>query len=58
MAESPRTSAPGEFFEAVYRIPREVVQGKQFVTVRFQSQPGSMAGGVFGIRLQPAKQQQ
>lgn len=49
---------PGEFFEARYAIPFELIQGKtnslgqkvDSVTVMFQAQGGSTAGGVFGIR--------
>ncbi len=42
---------PNEFFDATYPIPAELTQGKSKVTVRFQAQPGAMAGGVFGVRL-------
>jgi uncharacterized protein len=39
------------FFDAVYAIPSEVVEGKQKVTVRFEASPGSDIPGVFGIRM-------
>ncbi len=45
-----RRNAPGEFFEQLYPIPRELTQGKEQITVRFQARPGRMAGGVFGCR--------
>lgn len=41
---------PGAFFEKTYAIPAELTRGKQKVTVRFQAQPGNVAGGVFGIK--------
>jgi len=43
---------PNQFFEVAYRIPKELVHGKQFATVRFQARPGSKAGGVFDCRFQ------
>jgi len=42
---------PDEFFDAVYPIPEELTRGKRTITVRFQSHPGAMAGGVFGCRI-------
>jgi len=42
---------PGEFFDVTYPIPEELAKNKEKVTVRFQSQPGKMAGGVFGCRI-------
>ena len=45
---------PGQFFEVAYRVPAELVRGKQFITVRFQAHPGAQAGGVFDCRLAPA----
>ena len=42
---------PGEFFEAEYKIGSAYTQGKDHVTVKFQSRPGNNAGGVFGLRL-------
>jgi hypothetical protein len=44
-------SRPGQFFDVTYPIPADVTQGKPTVTVRFQAQPGAIAGGVFGARL-------
>lgn len=41
---------PNEFFDRVYALPEKLTQGKQHVTVRFQAHPGSLAGGVFGVR--------
>lgn len=42
---------PGEFFDVIYRIPKELTRGKQKVTVRWQARPGHIAGGVFGVRV-------
>ena len=39
---------PGEFFDVTYAIPEELTKGKKRVTVRFEPQPGQIAGGVFG----------
>ena len=44
---------PGEFIEVSYRIPRELILGKQFATILFQAHGGAQAGGVFDIRLEP-----
>lgn len=46
---------PNDFFEVEYPIPRELTQGLERVTVRFQAHPGNTAGGVFGCAiLKPA----
>lgn len=39
---------PNEFFEVEYKIPAELTQKKDKVTVKFQAQPSGVAGGVFG----------
>jgi len=39
---------PNEFFDEEYKIPAELTRGKDKVTVKFQAQPGGVAGGVFG----------
>lgn len=46
---------PGDFFDEVYPIPAELTRGKQKVTVRFQSRPGDIAGGIFGLRIMRAE---
>ncbi len=38
---------PGEFLEVEYEIPRELTEGKQQITVRFQAHEGNTAGGAF-----------
>jgi len=43
-------SSEARFFDVEYRIPPELVRGKQRVTVRFQT-AGTEAGPVFGIRI-------
>lgn len=42
---------PDAFYDETYPLTREMVEGKQKVTVRFQSVNGSTAGGVFGVRV-------
>ena len=42
---------PDKFFEEVYRLPADLLTGKQTVTVKFQAHPGAFAGGVFGARV-------
>jgi hypothetical protein len=39
------------FVNAEYTIPAECVKGKQVINVRFQSKPGTVAGGIFYVRL-------
>lgn len=39
------------FINAEYTIPTEWLKGKQVINVRFQSHPGTVAGGVYYIRL-------
>ena len=46
-----KSNRPGQFFDETYRIPAELSQGKGRITVRFQAQRGSRAGGVFECRL-------
>jgi hypothetical protein len=50
-----RHSRPGQFFDAVYRIPAELTKGKAKITIRFQAHTGSCAGGVFECRLMKAQ---
>lgn len=40
---------PGEFFEVEYKLPTELTQGRDKLTVRFQAIDGSAVGGVFGL---------
>ena len=44
---------PGEFFERRYPIPPAVISAAPNgrVTIRFSARPGSLAGGVFDVRL-------
>jgi hypothetical protein len=44
---------PGEFIERRYSLPAGVVSAaaKSGVTIRFSAHPGSLAGGVFDVRL-------
>ena len=38
------------FFDVEYKVPAELVQGKQKITVKFQAKENSAIPGVFGIR--------
>ena len=42
---------PGHFYYETYRLPQDLLRGRQTVTVKFQSHPGALAGGVFGVRI-------
>jgi len=44
---------PDQFIERDYPIPRRVLEaaGGEPITVTFKAKPGSMAGGIFGVRL-------
>lgn len=41
---------PGEFFDATYEIPQNVLAGKSNITVKFLPHEGHRAGPVFGVR--------
>lgn len=43
---------PGQFFDVEYLIPAEQTKDKTAVTVRFVSQAGKVAGGVYGCKIQ------
>ena len=49
--QSLQNDKPGEFFEVTYGIPESVTRGKSKITIRFQGQPGNMAGGFYGVRM-------
>ena len=38
------------FFDVEYKLPAELVKGKQKITIRFQTKEGAAVPGVFGIR--------
>lgn len=38
---------PGDFYDAYYEIPAEMVEGKEGITVTFEASLGSYAGGIF-----------
>jgi len=42
---------PNQLITELYTIPPELLQNRQFVTIRFQSHKGSVAGGLFGCRI-------
>ncbi len=49
--QSLQNDRPGEFFDVTYAIPASVTRGKNKITIRFQGQPGNMAGGFYGVRI-------
>jgi hypothetical protein len=56
--ERPNGSRPGEFFEKRYPLPAAVLDAAKdgHVVIRFAGRDGSLAGGVFDVRLmRPAK---
>ena len=38
---------PGSFYDAYYKLPEEIISGKEKVTVTFSADSGSYAGGIF-----------
>jgi uncharacterized protein len=44
-------SAAGKFFDVEYKIPAELLTGKQKVTVRFQATGGLEVAAVYGVRI-------
>jgi len=46
---------PDKFYDEVYRLPADLLKGKQAITVKFQAHPGAWAGGVFGARVMRAE---
>ncbi|WP_374717224.1 DUF6805 domain-containing protein [Geobacillus thermodenitrificans] len=38
-------------FDVYYEIPTELTKGKQKIEVKFLSQEGKIAGGVYGVRI-------
>ena len=42
---------PNQFYEEIYKIPADMVKGKDTVTVKFQAHPGATAGGSYGLRV-------
>ncbi len=51
MERSVPGSAAGKFFDVEYKIPVELVAGKQKVTVRFQATGGLEVAAVYGVRI-------
>jgi len=45
------SNKPKSFFDAVYEIPASLIGEKGVVNVKFQAQPGKIAGGLFGCRI-------
>jgi DUF1680 family protein len=50
-----QNNKPDQFYDEVHPLAEKLTRGKPCVTVKFQSHPGSTAGGVFGLRMLRAK---
>lgn len=53
--EKLESNKPGQFYDQMYPLPRELTANKTSVTVKFQAHPGRMAGGVYGCAIVKAK---
>ena len=42
---------PDQLYSELYELPKELISGKDKITIRFQSRPGNFAGGVFECRV-------
>lgn len=40
-----------EFVDVVYDIPATMIEGKDFINVKFMAKPANVAGGIFFVRL-------
>jgi DUF1680 family protein len=49
--ETVKRDSPARFYDVEYAVPAELVQGKEKVTVRFETAEGSSIGPVFGVRM-------
>ena len=51
VTEKLNNNRPGEFYDAAYALPAELVRGKDKVTVKFSAHPGNLAGGIYDVRV-------
>ena len=42
---------PFVLFNKIYGIPEEVTNGKSYIRIKFESEEGSIAGRVFGLKI-------
>ena len=49
--ETVKRDSPARFYDVEYRIPADLVDGKEKVTVRFETTEGNSIGPVFGMRM-------
>jgi hypothetical protein len=49
--ETVKRETPAQFYDAEYPIPAAMLEGKEKVTVRFDTTEGSAIGPVFGVRI-------
>jgi len=46
-----KKNQPGSLFSVCYEIPMSLTKGKEKVEVKFASEDGKVAGGVYGVRI-------
>jgi uncharacterized protein len=49
--ETVKRDSPARFYDVEYHIPADLIDGKEKVTVRFETTEGNSIGPVFGIRM-------
>jgi hypothetical protein len=49
--EKLNASHPGEFFDVEYELPPKALENQKIIRVKFQANPGNLAGGVYEVRL-------
>ena len=42
---------PGQLYNEAYGLPKQLIGGKDKITIRFQGRPGNFAGGAFECRV-------
>lgn len=49
--QSLHNDKPNQFWDVLYPLRADLLNGKERVTIRFVAQPGNTAGGIFGARM-------
>jgi DUF1680 family protein len=49
--ESLMNKFPGKYYDVTYKIPEELVKGKDKITIKFQAHPDNLGGAVYGMRI-------
>jgi hypothetical protein len=45
------SNKPGAFHDETYPLPKDLIENKKAVTVKFQAHPGMIAGGIYGCAI-------